>query len=96
MKKDDKPDTLAVIEHYNFYDRHTDRRAWRIYDRPRVSENYNNNKIFKIYAHFLSICIEYYIIRGFGQAKTTNSMSTARRHAGHNTLTPLGQLPRHF
>ena len=43
MKKDKKPDTLAVIDNHKFYDRHTDRRTWRLYVRPnpegRVGKN---------------------------------------------------------
>ena len=43
MKKDDKPDTLAVIDNYNFYDRHTYIRTWQLFDRPgpegQVGEN---------------------------------------------------------
>ena len=40
MKKDDKPDTLAVINNYNFYERHTHLRTWQLYNRPegRVGE----------------------------------------------------------
>ena len=55
MKKDVKPDTFAVINNYNFYDRHTDRRTWRLYDRPgpedRVGENQANRDIQKISVH---------------------------------------------
>ena len=43
MKKDQNSDGLAVINNYNFCDRHTDTRTWRLYDRPspegRVGEN---------------------------------------------------------
>ena len=46
MKNDTKPDTLAVINNYNFNDRHTHIRTWRLYDRPgpegRVGENENS------------------------------------------------------
>ena len=42
-KKEKNPDTLAVINNYNFCDTHTDKRTWRLYDRPgpegRVCEN---------------------------------------------------------
>ena len=49
MKKDEKPDTLAVINNYNFCDNHThihtDRQTWQLYDRPgpegQVGENPN-------------------------------------------------------
>ena len=34
MKKEDKPDTLAVIDIYNFYDTHTYTWTWQLYDRP--------------------------------------------------------------
>ena len=34
MKKYKKPDTLAVINNYNFCDIHTDRRTWLLYDQP--------------------------------------------------------------
>ena len=41
MKKDKKPDTLAVINNYNYNDRHkhihTDRRTWRLYDSENMS-----------------------------------------------------------
>ena len=55
MKKDEKSAALAVIDNYNFCDRHihihTDRRAWRLYDRPgpdgRVREKYSS-KIIQI------------------------------------------------
>ena len=45
MKKDGKPNTLAVIDNNNFYDTHTltHKRTWQLYDLPgpegRVSEN---------------------------------------------------------
>ena len=33
MKKTNKnPDSLAVNDYYNFYDRHSDRVTWRLYD----------------------------------------------------------------
>ena len=42
VKKDQKPDTLAIIDSYNFCDTWT----WQLYDRPspegRVGENYLN------------------------------------------------------
>ena len=34
MKKEKNPDTFAVINNYNFYDRHTDIPTQQIYDRP--------------------------------------------------------------
>ena len=43
MKKDKKPETFAVIENYNFHDRHTDTQTDRLYFRPgpegRIGEN---------------------------------------------------------
>ena len=35
MKEDEKPDTLAVIDNYNFYDR----RTWRLGPESQVGEN---------------------------------------------------------
>ena len=51
-KRDRKHDTLVVIDDYNFYDRHTERQKWRLYDRPGpegvVGENRKVSKyIFK-------------------------------------------------
>ena len=34
MKKDGKPDTLAVIDNYKFCDKHTYTRTWQLYDLP--------------------------------------------------------------
>ena len=34
MKKDEKPDSSAVIDNYNFYDRQTYIQTWQLYDRP--------------------------------------------------------------
>ena len=34
MKKDKKLDNLAIINNYNFYERHTYIRTWRLYDQP--------------------------------------------------------------
>ena len=34
MYKDEKPDTLAVIDNYNFCDKHIYTRTWQLYDRP--------------------------------------------------------------
>ena len=56
MKKDEKPDILAVINNYNFYDRQTNRetnrRIWRLYDQPgpegRVGEKLKNSAVFDI------------------------------------------------
>ena len=51
MKKDEKPDILAVINNYNFYDRQTNRetnrRIWRLYDQPGpegpIGENHSHH-----------------------------------------------------
>ena len=44
MKKDEKPDTLAIIDHSTFFDKHTDRRTCRPYDRPGPEGQVNENK----------------------------------------------------
>ena len=52
MKNDKKSNTLAIIDNYNFYDIHTDRRTWRHYDRPgpegRVGENFSTKYVIWI------------------------------------------------
>ena len=48
MKKDEKPDTLAVIDDYNFHDRHTCIQTWRLYDRPGPEGRVGENVAFKI------------------------------------------------
>ena len=66
MKKDEKPDTLAVINNYYFFDRHThihtDSQTWRLYERPgpegRLGEHFRDEctlspKYFP--AHLLSV-----------------------------------------
>ena len=66
MKKDKKPDTMADIDNYNFYDRqtdiHTDIRTWRLYDRPgpegRVSENLKFINYMKLLCQ--ELFLEYY------------------------------------
>ena len=38
-KERQKPDTFAVINNYNFYDRHTYIRTWQLYDQPALWKN---------------------------------------------------------
>ena len=43
MMKDNKLDTFAVINNYNFSERHTHIRTWRLYDRPGPEGQFGEN-----------------------------------------------------
>ena len=45
MKKDEKPDTLAIIHNHNFCDKHTDRLYDQLGPEGRVGENATNKHL---------------------------------------------------
>ena len=56
MKKDNHPDTLAVVDNYNYYDKETHTPTWRLYDRPGSEGQVGQNHLSMTLICFKLLC----------------------------------------